>query len=261
MKKSKQQSQSGASRCNSQRRLALEVNPRPFILMAVLALLVFAFYYAQFWLRQSVDVPVKSVAITGDFHNIDRKKIAAEIEPFTRLSYLSVDLQAIKKTLENEPWIKIASVKRQWPDQITVWIIEQQPQAQWRDDSFINAEGEVFTPAETHHIEGLPYLFGPKGSVTEVLADWYWVNDILSAENLLAQEWKVDEKGARSARLNNGIELVLGAGQMESKLLRFVTIYQQQLAAKSNEIKRIDMRYTNGLAVKWRPEADKVAQQ
>ena len=261
MNKSTQKSQSGASRHSSKKRPMLVINPRPIILLAVLSLLLLAFYYSQLWLRQSVDIPVNSVAITGDFHYVDRKKIAGKIEPFTRDSYLSVDLQAIKNTLEQEPWINLASVKRQWPDKIAVWIIEQQPLAQWRDDSFISVDGEVFTPVKMRHVEGLPYLHGPKNSVVEVLADWRQVNEILAAENLSAQEWKTDKKGARSARLNNGIELVLGAGEMESKLMRFVTIYQRQLTMKSGEIKRIDMRYTNGLAVKWQAVEKKLAQQ
>ncbi len=259
--KSKQNSKSGASRHSGQKMPALVINPRPLIMLAVLMLVLLVIYYAQLRLRQAVDLPVNSVAITGDFHYVDRKKVAEKIEPFTHASYLSVDLQAIKNTLEQEPWIDIASVKRQWPDQVAVWIVEQQPVVQWRNDSFINASGKVFTPQKMRHIEGLPYLSGPKGSVDEVLSDWHRANEILAAQNLMAQEWQMDDKGAKSARLSNGIELVFGVGEAQSKLMRFMTIYQRQLAAQSEKIKRIDMRYTNGLAVQWQPAADKLAQQ
>ncbi|MBL83971.1 MAG: cell division protein FtsQ, partial [Marinobacter sp.] len=53
--------------------------------------------------------------------------------------------------------------------------------------------------------------------------------------------------------LANGIEVVLGRDQVEARFERFVTVYQERLASRSDEVRRVDARYSNGVAVQWKP--------
>ena len=55
--------------------------------------------------------------------------------------------------------------------------------------------------------------------------------------------------------LSNGIEVVLGRDQVTERFDRFVTVYQERLVSRANEVKRVDARYSNGVAVKWKPDA------
>ena len=50
----------------------------------------------------------------------------------------------------------------------------------------------------------------------------------------------------------NEIEVVLGRENVLERLQRLTKIYPGALAKRSAEIKSIDLRYTNGMAVRWK---------
>ena len=39
---------------------------------------------------------------------------------------------------------------------------------------------------------------------------------------------------------------------MSKKIKRFITAYEQYLATNIKKVKKIDLRYTNGLAIEWK---------
>jgi cell division protein FtsQ len=53
-------------------------------------------------------------------------------------------------------------------------------------------------------------------------------------------------------RLDNGLQLGLGRQHTARRLLRFVRVYPRALEPRLEAIDSIDLRYTNGLAVRWR---------
>ncbi|MDX1552747.1 MAG: cell division protein FtsQ, partial [Marinobacter sp.] len=44
----------------------------------------------------------------------------------------------------------------------------------------------------------------------------------------------------------------LGRDQVEERFERFITVYQERLASRSDEVSRVDARYSNGVAVQWK---------
>ena len=45
--------------------------------------------------------------------------------------------------------------------------------------------------------------------------------------------------------------LALGDGEVAEKISRFITAYEQYLSPYLSEVEKLDLRYTNGLAVEW----------
>jgi len=81
----------------------------------------------------------------------------------------------------------------------------------------------------------------------------------LAGYDLQISEYHVDKKNAERVTLTNGVELVFGRGDIEGKLNRLLKIYVSELVSRVQEIRKIDVRYTNGLAVEWRPAIANVA--
>jgi cell division protein FtsQ len=50
--------------------------------------------------------------------------------------------------------------------------------------------------------------------------------------------------------------VVVGRERVTERLARFIQIYRQGLAEHEAQIEQVDIRYTNGVAVKWRPKPD-----
>ncbi len=55
-----------------------------------------------------------------------------------------------------------------------------------------------------------------------------------------------------SMHLDNDVELMLGENDATGRLLRFVAVYPKILTAKNHSARRFDLRYGDGVAVKWR---------
>jgi cell division protein FtsQ len=66
----------------------------------------------------------------------------------------------------------------------------------------------------------------------------------------------LEARGAWTLELDNDIKVVVGRENINERLQRFLELYRLRLADKSAEIEQIDIRYTHGVAVKWREKTD-----
>ena len=60
-----------------------------------------------------------------------------------------------------------------------------------------------------------------------------------------------DARGAWTLRLVNGLGLKLGKSELIERVQRFITLYPKTLYERLADIETVDLRYTNGLAVRW----------
>ena len=70
---------------------------------------------------------------------------------------------------------------------------------------------------------------------------------------------QLSERRAWRMTLNDGLELRLGRDGVERRLQRFVEVYPGVLKQQLARIAAVDLRYTNGFAVQWKPDASKGA--
>ncbi|MDB2555014.1 cell division protein FtsQ/DivIB, partial [Porticoccaceae bacterium] len=64
-----------------------------------------------------------------------------------------------------------------------------------------------------------------------------------------------DHMGAWRVETDEGIELVLGREQVGEKIKRLALVWESGLSQQVKQIKTIDLRYPNGLAVAWKDGA------
>ena len=63
------------------------------------------------------------------------------------------------------------------------------------------------------------------------------------------------DRGSWFLTTRSGIELLLGRDDVVDKMQRFLTIDKLMLADRRELIARVDLRYSNGMAVAWREPA------
>jgi cell division protein FtsQ len=64
-------------------------------------------------------------------------------------------------------------------------------------------------------------------------------------------EFREDTRGSWVLKLANGIKVKVGRQEHERRLRRFIVGYSNQLVGQVKKIDTVDLRYTNGFAVKW----------
>jgi len=170
-------------------------------------------------------------------------------------NFFTADLEQVRKVFESVPWVRRASVRREWPDQLIVSLEEHEALGTWGEDGrLLSVKGDVFTAnlAEAEEDNVLPEFFGPEGSEKEVLARYHELRKWFAPASLLPQGLSLSGRYAWTVKLDNGTSVALGREQSQDTLRqrvdRLVRIWPQ-LASRVQDIETIDMRYQNGLAL------------
>jgi cell division protein FtsQ len=198
-----------------------------------------------------LELPVERVMVTGELRHVSREHLISRVNDSLQGGFLWVDLQAIRQSLEQLPWVYRVVVKRRWPNSLEIQVFEQLPIARWGDDAYLNHTGKMFRPAQLSSQQELPWLAGPAGSEPQLMQYYKLVQDRLQTAGLRVNALAMDARGGLRAQLDGGGELVFGRGEVAEKLQRFLHIYQSRLARLEGRIRKVDLRYSHGAAVVW----------
>lgn len=242
-----------SSRRNNGTRLAGIV-----FLMAVLCTVLASSWVVLGWMEDAQRLPLSKLVLTGDRHytrNDDiRQSILALGAPGT---FMTQDVNIIQSQIERLPWIKQASVRKQWPDELKIHLVEYVPIARWNDQHMVDMDGNSFSvPADRTSKQVLPMLYGPEGSESEVLQGFHDMGQVLAKDKFTLKEAAMTARRSWQVTLSNDIKLNLGRGDTMKRLARFVELYpvlQQQALADHKDISYVDLRYDSGAAVGWKP--------
>jgi len=204
------------------------------------------------FLQQDDTLPILHVSVEGDFDYVDKSVLMNAVSPFTRGSFMTVDVAGIQAAGEELPWVKEVQVRRIWPDSLHLNVVEQVAVARWGLKSFVNAQGELFTPSAAIELDGLALLEGPEESFKMVTQRYLQMTTILQNEGLEITSLMMDKRRAWSMTLSNGMNVVFGRENYEQRFKRFVRIYKHGLGQYQTQIAAMDMRYPNGLSVGWK---------
>jgi cell division protein FtsQ len=173
----------------------------------------------------------------------------------TRGNFFSVNLDAVRERFEAVPWVRRADVRRVWPNTLRVGIEEHQPLAVWSDGRLVNRQGELFTAnvAEADSQADLLQFSGPPGSEQQVTRRWQALRSQLAPLKLEPEAVSLSNRYAWSARLDNGLMLLLGREQdvpIDERVNRWVAAYPQALTRLNREVVSVDLRYPTGFAMR-----------
>ena len=163
--------------------------------------------------------------------------------------FFSLDLQAVKAAVEAHPWVYRASVKRSWPDRLSLHITEQTAIARWRDDQLMNPFGELFKPPELAAWAKLPLLTGPDQTQFRVMQQYKILNRVLMAAGLHLTGLSVSTRGSWQLQLNDRVQVTAGREAVLARVQRFAEFHQQLPATDAALITSVDLRYASGLAL------------
>jgi cell division protein FtsQ len=155
--------------------------------------------------------------------------------------------------VDDLPWVRTATLYRVWPDRLVLKVEEYRPIARWGTDGLVTADGEVFRPKGETFPTTLPRLSADDAHASLVAANYQKWRDQFVKRGLELTALDLDARGAWTLRLGDGLELDLGATRLDERLDRFIRTWPQIAAA--GRPSRIDLRYANGIAVRWSPGA------
>ena len=211
-----------------------------------------AMIWSAKYLFVKFDIPINNISVFGAFSNIEKKEVKELI--ITTVSdskILSSDLMKITSLLESHPWIERAFVRRKWPSGIEVKVIEEVPLARWGDRNFLNDRGEILD-LNNRNLSSLPVLTGVENSERLIMNTYQEISLLLRPAGLKIIELSYNNQGIWKLTLSNGLEILIGRDQIIEKIRRFLIIWMATLKSSSTDMDGVDIRYDNGIAVRWK---------
>ncbi len=194
---------------------------------------------------------IHDVRIAGVLHT-DHSEVQELLHPLVSKGFFAIDVPQIKQRLLQLPWISEVSVKRVWPETIDIQVYEKTSLATWNDIGLISTTGEIFNPPKESYPPHLPRFLGPTGSQIQMLNYFDIISSIIEPLQFKIAEIEFsDEQGFRIA-FANGIKLNLGYKDVLTRLGHFVKVYPKIIGNRASEVEYVDLRYSNGLAVRWK---------
>ena len=177
--------------------------------------------------------------------------------PNVKGNFFTVDLNDVRAAFETVPWVREASVRREWPDKLIVSLEEYEPLGVWGNaGQLISTKGDLFTVnmAEAEEDYDLLKFGGPEGSEKEVLNRYKEFCKQFAGIHLVPKEVMLSDRYAWSVRLDNGMKVEFGREKNQDTMNRLMNsllkAYPQLAQKAANGIESIDMRYPNGVALK-----------
>jgi len=191
--------------------------------------------------------PLRSVQLTGDVVHVTYEQVEAVVTGELRGNFFTVDLTQAREAFEKLPWVRKANVRRQWPDRLEVAVEEHRPLARWGTAALVSAQGEVFEAAIN---TTLPVLQGPQGTAPEVVSHFQEFGRALEPVGRHIVQITLSARRAWVLKLDDETVIELGRENLESRLAGFVAAYERTVARLPQPSTYIDLRYTNGFAVR-----------
>ncbi|MCW9012697.1 MAG: cell division protein FtsQ/DivIB [Gammaproteobacteria bacterium] len=196
-------------------------------------------------------LPIESVQIEGEFNYLSQTDLQQRALPHVRGGFFSVDLLQVRKALIKLPWVEDVSIRRHWPNALRIRVIEKQPVAYWGENELLSSRAQLFKPGKVNKTMGLPKILGPEGQHKQMLKELGQMQAWLMDTGLIIQQVKQDARRSWTLYMSSGLELRLGREKTHERLHRFVDVFTQTLRQKKDQIRHLDMRYTNGFAIAW----------
>jgi cell division protein FtsQ len=206
------------------------------------------------WIACTLRLGVRMVTVSGATHMSERKILAiAGVDDKKSLPFF--DVAQARARLEADPLIKQASVRKLYPNQIVIEIVERTPYAVWQKDGDVRAiaaDGAPIDEVNDGRYADLPFVVGDgaNGRVREFVA-------LLEAMDELKPRVEagvlVDQR-RWNLRLKSGIDIKLPESDPEAAIAELL-ILQRQSRILEKDVLALDFRVPGRVFARLSEEA------
>ena len=189
--------------------------------------------------------PIEEVEITSTTSNYDTEKINDIVVSIHGQDLLSLDLSDVKRNIRSEDWIRDVKIKKSFPDTLEIIIIPQQPYAIY-NSKIMTIDGTVIG-ASLMQLD-LPIIIDHTNDSQSSMNTMILTGKLLKKIDLDIKKIEIHDsiiKVFTSANI-----LISDRVNYENNLNRLVVTFHDLQKLFKREIKSIDMRYSNGFAIK-----------
>ncbi|GAB2490262.1 cell division protein FtsQ/DivIB [Arenimonas alkanexedens] len=194
--------------------------------------------------------PMRSLAVTGEFAQVDEAAVRQAVLPQVQRGFFAVDLAEVRDAVAALPWVERVEVRKRWPDRLEVSLTEHTPVARWADGRLLSEDGKLFAAPEGAG-EGLPLFEGPEGRASELMSFHSLARPLFLTVGAKVASVQLSPRGSWSLQLDDGTRVEAGRGDPQARLARFARLLPRLRENDARVLVRADLRYTNGFTLVW----------
>jgi cell division protein FtsQ len=213
---------------------------------------------------------VSRIVVQGDTAHHNALTLQANVASRISGNFFTLDLAQVRQVFESVPWVRRATVRREFPNRVRVTIEEHRSMGFWGDESesrMINSHGEVFEAnAGEAEADELPRLVGAEGQSALMLDVYKQLVQVMQPFDAAVERLDLSGQGAWTMQLDSGAVFELGRGtpaDVMTRLHSFLNTHRQVLAtyqrAGLDRIESVDLRHGQGYAIRLRGVSTLVA--
>jgi len=217
---------------------------------------------AAWWAVRHPVFAIGGITVEGEVTHNSAPTLRANVAPRLAGNFFTVDLNEAREVFQSVPWVRSATVRRQFPNRLRVKLEEHHAAAFWGPDSesrLVNSFGEVFE-ANAGDIEqdDIPRLHGPDGESAQVLAMYRLLEPLFEPLDLSVEELVLSGRGSWTLHLDTGAVVELGRGSQEEvvararRFTRTLTQVTSQYGRRPEALVSADLRHADGYALRMR---------
>lgn len=219
--------------------------------MTTLGAIILSIVFALNQLNLASYFPIKTVKVYG-INQVSQQEAHEILLPLVNQGFFAVNVDFIRDRMLQMSWISDLYVRRIWPDKVEVTLVEKKPVARWNEEVLLSERGELFVPKHYTYPAKLPRFAGPKGQQVFMLQYFNNMNRLLLPLHAKISYLELTPFFTWKLTLNNGITMQIGHKDILTRLNHFVKVYPKIVGTRVNDVDYIDLRYPNGVAVRWK---------
>lgn len=227
------------------------------VFFAMVLLLIGSLLYSILsWMWDDQRLPLSKIVLQGELSHVSARDVQQAFADLDHIgTFMSQDIDVLQDSIEEIPWVSQASLRKQWPDTVKVYLTEHKIAAIWNGVAMLDTNGIVFNGDTARLHDEQVKLYGPEGTEQSVLETYLYSNDRLAPLGLSVTSLVLNDRRAWQIILDNGIRLELGKDSLKERLTRFVLLYNR-LGEQAAKVSYIDLRYDTGASVGWYREQE-----
>ncbi len=194
---------------------------------------------------------VTNIELGAEFKRVTSEQIRIAVAAYPERSFFKIKAEEIRNTLKNIPWVEKVTVNKKWPNSLIIKLIEHKAVAVWNDNQLLNDKGEIFNVDGIDDLAALPKISGHDAQSGPIWDNYIRYSEIVKQTGYDISETTVSKRGGWDIFLSNGLNIRLGSQQIDARLVRLVDTWAKLTELKEELPEYIDLRYTNGYAIKW----------
>jgi cell division protein FtsQ len=220
-------------------------------LLLVSALVIGA--YAAFVKIKSA-FPIRRVIFIGNKHlTADELRVISGIR--RNASLITLSGEKVSEKLLESPWIRSVSVRKEFPDTLSVTVSEVVPFALLDVNGrlfIINEKGQLLEELKGNTIPFLPIITGDPSREREGLSEALTLAKAMNDLGLSSERDQIEivlSKPQELTSVIDGMAVKIGAGEYREKLERLIEL-EEDIQRRKITVDYIDLRFANRVVVK-----------